>query len=204
MDWSNPASAVVPSLDASVLAVLAGITEPISGREVHRRSRRGSSAGIAKILARLEDHGLVNVVNAPPSRLYSLNRDHVAAPAALALMDLRGQLFDRIRNHLKTWTPRPLAADIFGSAARGDGDIHSDLDILLVRPPHLTDDSTPWANNVDELEQLIARWSGNPASILQATPPEVMAMVDRNEPIVARLQSDTIALLDRSALELIP
>jgi len=194
MDWSDPGSAVVPSLDAVVLAVLVGTTEPISGREVHRRARRGSKSGVHNVLARMEAHGLVDAVDAPPTRLYSFNAEHVAAPAAVALLDLRGQLFERIRQEVAAWDLAPVAAAVFGSAARGDGGVDSDLDLFLVRPDGVADDAPIWADQVDELAQRIRRWSGNPASIHQVGTEDVADMVARQAPVAEALRADAVTL----------
>ncbi len=85
MDLSNPANALVPTLDAAVASVLVGTTLPLTGREVTRLSRSGSQPGIQNVLTRMERAGLVDVVEAGPARLYTLNREHVAAAAAMAL-----------------------------------------------------------------------------------------------------------------------
>src|SRR5690242_16838669 len=98
MDWVDPTRAVTPTLDGAVLAVLAGVTEPLTGREVFRRARRGSSMGVYRVLVRLEEQGVVHGADAGPARLYLLNREHVAADVAVALASLRSRLFERIRS----------------------------------------------------------------------------------------------------------
>ena len=202
MDLSDPSSAVVPSLDADVLAVLAGTNRPLTGREVQRLARRGSHTGIQRILTRMAEHGLLDVIDAGTARLYTLNREHVAATAALALLDLRGQLFTRIRDTLAQWRTPPAAAAVFGSAARGDGTPDSDIDLFLLRPADVTEDESGWAGDVAELARLIRRWSGNPASIIQATPDQVADMINRGEPILDSLRRDAIPLTDRGVLDL--
>lgn len=106
---------------------------------------------------------MVTVTAAGPSNLYVLNRAHVAAEAVLALQDLRGQLFSRIRQALAGWDPSPLAAAVFGSAARGDGGPESDIDLLVIRPAGIDDANPPWSSQVDALAQDVRRWSGNAA-----------------------------------------
>ena len=69
------------------------------------------------------------------NRVHELNRDHVAAPVADALAGLRLVLWKRLRSTLGSWNPKPVYGCVFGSAARGDGDAHSDIDMLLVRAP---------------------------------------------------------------------
>jgi hypothetical protein len=203
MDLSNPASAVVPSLDASVLTVLAGTTRPLTGREVARLAER-SQRGVQTILTRMADHGLLDVADAGPARLYTVNREHVAATAALALLDLRGQLFERIRRALAAFPVPPVAAAVFGSAARGDGDATSDVDVFVVRRDGVEDSDPRWNDSVDMLAQAIHRWSGNYASIIQATPEQVAAMVDRAEPIISDLRRDAVALTAQEILGVVP
>lgn len=202
MDLSDPSSAIVPSLDADVLAVLAGTTRALTGREVQRLARRGSHGGVQRILARMADHGLLDVAEAGPSRLYTLNREHVAATAALALVDLRGQVFSHIREAVAAWPIPPVAAAAFGSAARGDGGPDSDIDVFLVRPAETDADDPRWTSSVADLSQRIRRWSGNPASIVQVTPEQVSDMVGRSESIVADLRRDAVALTERRVLDL--
>ncbi len=200
VDLTCPAHAVVPSLDAEVLLVLAGTTMPLTGRQVHRLAGVGSQDGVRKGLLRLEEQGLVDVVEAGRANLYSLNRDHVAAPAVLELMDLRGRLFKRIREAISAWSVQPVAAAVFGSAARGDGGVESDIDVFVVRPEEVTDDDLRWSDDVAALSTSVRRWSGNSASVIQATPSQVASMISRNEPIVESLRRDAMPLFGPNVL----
>ncbi len=201
MDLSRPTAAVVPSLDGPVLTVLGGTTRPLTGREVGRLVGVRSHGGVQAVLNRMVAAGLVDAIEAAPARLYSLNRDHVATDAVLALLDLRMRLFDRIRGELANWTIPAVAAAVFGSAARGDGDSASDIDVFLVRPDGVDSDDQVWSDAVDTLGRRIRRWSGNSASIIQATPEQVLAMIDRQEPIVSDLRNDAVPLTEQRVLE---
>lgn len=203
MDWSDPTVAVVPSLDGAVLAVLAGVDEALTGREAHRRTRRGSAMGVYRALIRLEAQGVVDAVEASPSRLYRLNREHVAAPVAVALVNLRGLVFARIREDLESWLVQPVCAAVFGSAARGDGDLDSDVDVLLVRPDGVADDEEPWATQVDDLAGKIRRWCGNPGSMLQMSMVDVDGMLSRQEPVVDSLMADAVDVAGTPIRELL-
>src|SRR3954447_3212721 len=122
MDVAHPYAAVTGGgLEGEVLAVLAGTTKPLTGRQVARLARRGSDRGIRLALQRLAVQGLVDTLDAPPAVLYTLNREHIAAPVALALVELRGALLARLRDAIGSWQVAPLHASLFGSAARGDG-----------------------------------------------------------------------------------
>ena len=200
MDLTFPAHAVVSTLDAEVLLTLAGTTLPMTGNQVRRVTGKGSLRGVQLVLQRLERHGLIDVLEAGSSNLYSLNRDHVATPAVLALVDLRGQLFKRISDEMNKWSIQPIAAAVFGSAARGDGGLESDIDLLIIRPTEVLDDNPQWEDQIAALSTLVRRWSGNAASAIQATPAQVSEMLSRNEPIVESLRRDAISLLGPNIL----
>lgn len=200
MDLTFPAHAVVSTLDAEVLLTLAGTISPMTGNQVRRVAGKGSLRGVQLVLQRLERHGLIDVMEAGSSNLYTLNRDHVAAPAVLALIDLRGQLFRRISDEISKWPIQPVAAAVFGSAARGDGGLESDIDLFIVRPKKILDDALRWETQIATLSTLIRRWSGNHASVIQATPAQVSEMLSRNEPIVESLRCDAVSLFGSNIL----
>ncbi|MGL4178265.1 MAG: nucleotidyltransferase domain-containing protein [Dermatophilaceae bacterium] len=147
--------------------------------------------------------GLVDVTEAGSALLYSLNREHVVADAALALVDLRGRLFSRIREAISIWPVQPIAAAVFGSAARGDGNVDSDVDLFLIRPDLGPSEEPEWDASVDELSSCIRRWSGNHASIVQATAADVLAMVNSKARIVEDLRRDAIPVTDAVVIDLV-
>ncbi|HWK26334.1 MAG TPA: nucleotidyltransferase domain-containing protein [Solirubrobacter sp.] len=97
----------------------------------------------------------------------AFGREHLGAPAVLALTDMRSQLWQRLRNLLAEWEVPAVHASVFGSAARADGDAASDIDIFLVRPADIDEADPGWADRVDGLRSLVARWTGNEASIVE-------------------------------------
>jgi predicted nucleotidyltransferase len=175
-----------------VLATLARIHEPVSGRAVGRLlAGRASDRGVAYALAYLVDQGIVRRDDHPPVALYRLNRDHVAAAAAVALGDIWEVLLDRCRREISGWAIRPVWAALFGSGARGEGASSSDLDLALVVPDEVEADGEAWREQVDTLRRRIRSWTGNPASIITFSNSE-FALSD--EPVVVAIRSEGLSL----------
>ena len=192
MDLVDPTRALTPTLDGPVLSVLARAGRPLTVGEIAQQAARGSEIGIRRSVARLVDQGLVTAPQMGRNQVHELNRDHVAAPAAALLADLRLVLWKRLRETLSGWAEKPVYACVFGSAARGDGGPDSDIDLLLVHQLFPGDEkpeaetplwvkllgalatagSTPrlsprpnvkaWHVAVDALHGSVRRWTGNP------------------------------------------
>src|SRR5215210_1035692 len=134
MDLSRPHSALIPTLDGDVLIVLAGTTRPLTGRDVARLARRGSQRAVADVLDRLSSQGLVERQQAGRAYLHSLNRKHLLASLVEELGGVWIKLLGCLRETLASWDVAPVHVSLFGSAARRDGGIESDIDVFVVRP----------------------------------------------------------------------
>ena len=194
MDVARPISAVSPSLEGEVLQTLAGTSMAMTGRQVAVLTGRSSHSGVLDALGRLTKQGLVDRVELNRASLFSLNREHLAAPAVIALAGLRAELVARIRGDIAVWEVAPIHASLFGSAARGDGDTRSDIDLFVVRPADLLEDEGCWRAQLDRLTAKIERWTGNRASISEVSEPEIARLGSNPPPIVAQLRSDAILL----------
>jgi predicted nucleotidyltransferase len=203
MDLSESYAAICPSLEGPVLDVLAHTTRPLTGREISRLAKRGSERGVRLVLNRLSEHGVVDRQEAGSASLYVLNRDHVAAPVVLELVRLRKALLDRIRQEIASWHLQPLHASMFGSAARCDGAVHSDVDLLIVRPDGLEVELAQWEEQVDVLAHHVRRWSGNHAAIAELSLKQLRAAVRRQEPIIDELRKTSISLAGSEFSDLI-
>jgi predicted nucleotidyltransferase len=202
MDVSQPYTAICPTLDSEVLAVLAGTTRPLTGREVARLTGRTSHRGVAEVLTRLVEHGLVQRQEAGRALLFTLNREHLAAPAVEVLAGMRAELIRRIRDLVSAWKMEATHVSIFGSTARGDGGTQSDIDLFVVRPDAVSDDDPQWRKQLDDLAESIERWTGNRASIAETAGSEIERLLKQDRSIVAELRTDAISVsgADISAL----
>jgi predicted nucleotidyltransferase len=202
MDVSKPFAAISPSVDADVLVVLAGSTKPRSGRELARRAGR-SNTGVQHVLDRLVEHGLVSREEVGRTFLYQLNRDHLLAPAVERMAGVRGELVRRLRDEIDAWEIPPVHASLFGSAARGDGDVSSDIDLLVVRPADVDPDDAHWRGQVDRLADLVRRWTGNNAGIAEVSEGELPRLRKDRPPVVEEVSEDAIDLAGEATRKLL-
>jgi len=193
MDLTNPASSVVPALRARILVLLARSDAGLTGRRVAALAE-GSVAGVAKVLESLVGAGLVHRIDAGSASLYTLNRDHVGAPAVELLATMRAELINRIRRDISQWSCLPVGAVLFGSAARGDGADDSDIDVLLVRPASIDDDDAAWADQVSRLGSAVLAWSGNTLNVVEYSPDEVASDAPGRRAVLSRIDTDGVLL----------
>jgi hypothetical protein len=203
MNVSRAYSAVTPTVEGDVLVVLAGTTQPLTGRRVARLTRRGSVAAVAKALDRLVRQGLVLRQEAPPASLYTLNRQHVAAPAVETMALIRTVLLNRLRDAFSTWNIPPLHASLFGSAAREDGDLDSDIDIFVVRPTGVDAENPTWNEQLQDIGDAVLAWTGNHAGIVDFAEQDIQRMRDESPPVLDDLRRDGIDLAGTPLRELL-
>lgn len=157
MDLTHPIRALAPGLTGAVLEVLAQASHPLTGRAVQRLvSRPASQAGVQGALNRLVDTGLVRQTRAGRALLHRLNRDHALAPAVIEVVRLADTMPDRIAEAVRAQVPGVSRAVLFGSVARREARAESDVDLLLIWPDHIDEDSR-WSGSLaiaDRVEQL--------------------------------------------------
>jgi len=196
---STPIQSVIPSAHGAVLGVLARTEESLSGRAVARLTNPAfSQKRVSVVLAELVAAGIALVERQPPSNLYRLNRDHVAAEGILALTRMWIELTARMTSDLESWTVLPDHAWMFGSAARGDGDASSDVDVLLIVPDSARSgepDETRWHQQVEDFVRKVQLWSGNRCEVLELTAEELATSAQRGDRLVEDLEEDAVPLV---------
>lgn len=119
------------------LRVLSLIREPITQREVARRARLQHRT-VQLALDDLVALGIVSRIQGGRDFLVSLDRGHRLAPPIEELFRVEGEHFLEIRSALTRLAVDErrqngvLSLVLFGSAARADDKIESDLDVLVI------------------------------------------------------------------------
>jgi predicted nucleotidyltransferase len=203
MDLSLPWAPIRTRVDIEVLHVLCGTTRPLTGREVARLVRRGSQPTVNASLRRLGAEGLVHADEAGNAFLHSLNREHLAAPAVELLADISSELRRRLRDEIAAWEIAPVHAALFGSAARGDGDTLSNIDIFVVRPGDVTEDDPAWREQLNRLSDRVRSWTGNHAALSEISVEDVRWLRRERPPVVEDLRRDAITLAGATSTELL-
>ncbi len=202
MDLSRPWAPIRSPIDMEVLSVLCGTTRQLTGREVARLVRAGSQPAVNASLRRLSEEGLVHADEAGNAYLYTLNRDHLAAPAVQLLADIWPELLRRLRNEIAHWQIAPVHLSIFGSAARGEGDTASDIDIFVVRPRDVLDDDPRWREQLDDLSDHVLAWTGNHVGLSEVSERDVRRLRRERPPVVGELSRDAISIAGSEPAEL--
>lgn len=190
---SDPASVVLPPSTRAVLRALAGTTQPLTGREVARLSGL-SQNGALKVLVHLGEHGLVRAEPAGRATLHTLNRAHLLIEPLLDLLATRQRLTTRLQEAVVGWEVPAVHLSLFGSAARADGGLASDLDVLVVRPDGVGIDDTAWRLQLSALASEVHHWTGNRLAWLELSHREIVAAAAGGEAIVAEWRRDAVPL----------
>lgn len=193
MHLSEPASVALPAGTAAVLRALAGTDAALTVRRVARVA--GVSPTRAhQVVLRLSEHGLVLIEEQGPSKLCRLNREHLAAPAVIELVRLRAAMLEFLRQQIDGWAVPADHASLFGSAARGDGDTASDLDILVIRPADRPEDDPIWREQLFVAETRIHAATGNRVAWFEISNAEFLHMVRTRGPVVDEWRRDALRL----------
>lgn len=119
----------------------------LSGREVARRAGLSHTGALAS----LDELTSVGVVRRWPqadrSIRFALNEDHALVPAIRAALEGEAGMSLRLVEFLTVHAGEAVSIVVFGSIARGDDTIESDVDVLVVVPDGV---------DADELNEVFA------------------------------------------------
>jgi predicted nucleotidyltransferase len=173
VDFRHPVEAVIPGAQGRVLAVLLNAGGELNLRTIARLADV-SLAQTSRVVPRLVSLGLVERREVPPSSLFRLVPEHVAARALLELADARRQVLAAMSVAAEEIEPAPVSLIVFGSFARGDDELGSDIDVVIVRPPAAERDED-WVEHVERWRTTVGRIAGRHVELLHVAADEAPA-----------------------------
>lgn len=197
MDFRRPVQAVIPGAHGRILAVLAETSAELNLRTIARLSGV-SVAQTSRSLPTLVQLGIVERREVPPSALFRLVEEHVAAPAILALARARETVLEELsRAALELPTP-PASLVVFGSLARGEAGPDSDIDVVVIRPESVGEDDDEWTTGIEGWRQRARRLTGNPVEVVDVSERDVARLLRSRRPLWVDVARDGIVIAGRS------
>ncbi len=171
MDFVRPIEAILPAAQGRVLAVLAGTTAELNLRTIAQLSGV-SQAQASRVLPGLVELGIVERREVPPSSLFRLVPEHIAARSILDLAASAERVLDEIGRTARALPVPPVSVVVFGSLARHEAVADSDIDLVVVRPDRIDEDDEAWSNSIAQWRTGVRRLTGNAVEVLEVSTDE--------------------------------
>lgn len=189
MDFVRPIEAIVPGAQGRVLAVLVETTAELNLRTIAQLAGI-SQAQASRLLPDLVALGVVERREVPPSSLFRLVPEHVAAQALLTLARSTDTVLDEMGRLAGALPHPPLSVIVFGSFARREADADSDIDVVVVRPADIDQDDDAWSTSLGAWRRDIRRLTGNPVEILEVSADEAGTKLSGRAQVWADIRRD--------------
>jgi hypothetical protein len=204
MQINEPLQSLCPGPRGAVLAVLARTYAPLTGRAVAGlTSPKISLRAVQLALNNLVIHGLVNRQVAGTAHMFELNRDHIFSPIIESAVNVRGMLARKLCTEIDGWLEKPEAVWLFGSVARGNDSLRSDIDLCMLRTATEAAEDDIWDKQLTILADQVYAWTGNQAEFLTLSIDEVTALKISDERIYAELREDALPIFGLSPQEIL-
>jgi predicted nucleotidyltransferase len=185
MLFGEPFGGVIPGARGAVLAALLRTDAPLTGRQVYALvSDDYSLWTVQEALKALTQLGLVGTQTIGRAGVHTIKEDHVAVAPLRALLDPITALTDVVREAVGDDVKTVI---LFGSIARGEAHIKSDIDLAVIAP-------TGWDGRTD-LEDAVRTRLGNDCDVLVFTPEDFTRPSGTDEPVIQQILTEGIALI---------
>ncbi len=148
--------------------MLVETTAPLNLRTLARLAGV-SPAQASRVMPGLVDLGVVERYEVPPSSQFLLARSNVAAQAVIELARSRETAAERIGLAAASMATPPESVIVFGSFARGEASVESDIDFVVVRPDSIGEDEEEWASAVEGWRSEATAITGNSVEVVEVS-----------------------------------
>jgi predicted nucleotidyltransferase len=185
MLFSEPFGGVIPGVRGAALAALLRTDSPLTGRQVHALvSDHYSLWTVQEALKALTQLGLVHSQTIGRAGVHTINEEHVSVPPLRALLDPIAALSRTVHEVVGDDVQTVI---LFGSIARGEASIHSDIDLAVIAP-------VGWDGRTD-LEDAVRTRIGNDCDVLVFTSEDFSRLSVTGEPVAREILTDGVALI---------
>jgi len=189
MNLSSPLTDLISGVRGELLQVLFRLEKPVTRR--HLADMSGVAAGNASsVIEELILVGIIREERVGRSSLVSLNRTNLLSKGLEGIIGVRDNFFTLLSNQVKG-IDGVLAAWLFGSVARGDSNVDSDVDVLIVGEDL---DSSTFHNGLSGLYEKVKNWTGNDLQITEYSLDAFNTFVQSDNPLVNEIRVDGILL----------
>jgi predicted nucleotidyltransferase len=201
VDFVHPIEAIVPGAQGRVLAVLAETTAELNLRTIAQLSGV-SLAQASRVLPGLVELGVVERREVPPSSLFRLVPEHVAARAVLNLARSTDMVLNELGQMARSLPVPPVSVIVFGSFARREARSDSDIDVVMVRPAGVDEDDDEWTASIEQWRTDVRRLTGNRVEVLEVSVDEVAARLTGRSSLWSEIRGDGRVVHGAAILEL--
>ena len=201
MEFVRPIEALIPGVQGRILSVLTETTADLNLRTIARLADV-SVAQASRVLPHLVELGLVERWELPPSSLFRLVREHAAAGPLLSLARAWDAVVEKMGRTAGDLPVVPVSVIVFGSFARGEADVQSDIDTVLVRPADVEESDDGWSASVEQWRDTVRRMSGNPVEVLEVGSDEIAKRLHSRRQIWHDIRRDGLVVHGLSIDEL--
>jgi predicted nucleotidyltransferase len=181
MQLSRPAEQLFGENAGRVLHRLSIMSDELTGRRIAELADVPVSSA-ARVLAELEDIGLVSSRAVGASRLYHLNRRHVLWDPIESILASPARVEQVAIDAVRRVVGDRATLTSFGSFARGDAGPTSDIDLLIIWDDDVTVDEMDAALEVVNSEVALA--TGNRVDVIALRSDGFERLVKSQDPLI--------------------
>lgn len=149
-----------------------------------------SQAQASRLLPDLVALGVVERWEVPPSSLFRLVPEHVASRALLALAQSAHTVLDEMGRLAGALPQPPVSVIVFGSFARREADVESDIDVVVIRPTEVDEDDDKWLAALEAWRRDVRRLTGSPVEVLEVSADEARTKLGGRGQVWADIRRD--------------
>jgi predicted nucleotidyltransferase len=149
-----------------------------------------SQAQASRVLPGLVELGVVERREVPPSSLFRLVPEHVAARFVLDLATSADRVLDEIGRGARELPVPPVSVVVFGSFARREAVADSDIDLVVVRPQNIDEDDEVWSSSIDQWRTRVRQLTGNAVEVLELSTEDAAARLAGRSQLWTEIRRD--------------